>query len=155
MLDVLLYLFEHYVDEARDAPRDEALLKSMLEDAGFQQADIHKAFVWLEDLMRQRNGSEDANSATGGSFRVFSREECLRLNRDCRGYLLALERGGLVDATAREKIIERALALDLEELDLDRFKLIIMIVLANQPGEEHLQDWLEALIFDNLAGRVH
>jgi Smg protein len=155
MLDVLLYLFEHYVDEARNAPRDEAVLKSMLEDAGFRQADIHKAFAWLEDLMRQRDGGTSTGGATGGSFRIFSREECLRLNRDCRGYLLALERGGLVDAAAREQIIDRALALELEELDLERFKLIIMIVLANQPGEEHLQDWLEALIFDNLAGRVH
>lgn len=155
MLDVLLYLFEHYVDEGRDAPRDEAVLKSMLEDAGFPQADINKAFVWLEDLMRQREDGEDPAGATRGAFRVFSREECLRLNRDCRGYLLALERSGIVDPIAREQIIERALALELEELDLDRFKLIIMIVLANQPGEEHLQDWLEALIFDNLSGRVH
>lgn len=154
MLDVLLYLFEHYVDEASDTPRDEALLKSMLENAGFQQADINKAFVWLEDLMRQRDGAS-ANDASGGSFRIFSREECLRLNRECRGYLLALERGGLIDASAREQIIERALALELDEIDLDRFKLIIMIVLANQPGEEHLQDWIEAIIFDNLSSRLH
>ena len=54
----------------------------------------------------------------------------------------------------KEKLMP-CVALELEELDLDRFKLIIMIVLANQPGEEHLQDWLEALIFDNLSGRVH
>ena len=155
MLDVLLYLFEHYMEEGRDVPHDETILKTMLQDAGFPQSEINKAFVWLEDLVRQRGAEDDGAPAARGSFRVFSRQETAKLNRDCRGYLILLERNGIIGPLSRELIIERALALDLDELDLEKFKLIIMMVLANQSGDEHMQDWIEALIFDNASGKLH
>lgn len=155
MLDVLLYLFEHYMEDGRDVPHDESILKTMLKDAGFPQSEINKAFVWLEDLVRQRGADEDEALAARGSFRVFSRQETAKLGRDCRGYLTLLEHSGIIGPLARELIIERAMALDLDELDLEKLKLIIMMVLANQSGDERLQDWIEALILDNASGRLH
>ncbi|MDR2877817.1 MAG: DUF494 domain-containing protein [Chromatiales bacterium] len=154
MLDVLLYLFEHYVEEGREVPHDEAILKTVLKDAGFPQSEINKAFVWLEDLTQQR-GEEHEAQTPHSSFRIYSRQEHSKLNIECRGYLMSLECAGIIGAQTRELIIERAMALEPDELDLDRFKLIIMMVLANQTGEEHLQDWIEALIFDNASGRLH
>ncbi len=153
MLDVLLYLFEHYMEEGREVPHDESILKTMLKDAGFPQSEINKAFIWLEDLVRQR-GADDALT-THGSFRVFSRREIAKLSSECRGYLILLEHNGLIGPLERELIIERAMALDLDELDLDKLKLIIMMVLANQSSDEYAQDWIEALIFDNSNGKLH
>lgn len=154
MLDVLLYLFEHYVEEGREVPHDESILKTVLKDAGFPQSEINKAFIWLEDLIQQR-GDEDEARATRGSFRIYSRQELSKLGLECRGYLVSLEHSGIIGALTRELIIERAMALEPDELDLDRFKLIIMMVLANQSGEEHMQDWIEALIFDSASGKLH
>lgn len=148
MLDVLIYLFEHCVDEGRAASRDEAVLRSMLRDAGFDQSDIHKAFIWLEDLSRHE---EPATTHLTTGFRVFSTHERRKLSRACRGYLTSLDQSGILSPTAREQIIERALALDLDELDLEQLKLIIMIVLAHQPGDETLHGWLEALFLDGSA----
>jgi len=155
MLDVLLYLFEHYMEDGREVPHDEAILKTLLKDAGFPQSEINKAFVWLEDLVRQRGADEEGDQAARESFRILSRAESARLGRECQGYLLSLERSGIINPLTRELVIERAMALDLEEIDIERFKLIIMMVLANQSGDDHLQDWLEALIFDNGTGKLH
>lgn len=156
MLDVLIYLFEHYLEEGRDVPGDEGVLKTMLEDAGFPQSEIDKAFVWLEDLVRQRDEAGEDGEAAPASFRVFSREESAKLSRECRGYVALLEQSGVLDPRTRELVIERAMALELDELDLDKFKLIVMMVLSNQAGEEqHMQTWIEALVFDTASGRLH
>ncbi len=144
MLDVLLYLFEHYMDEGREVPNDEAVLKGVLKDAGFPQAEINKAFLWLEDLVQQGGGEAQQRN----SFRIYSPKELGRLDSECRGFLLTLEQCGVVTPQAREIIIERAMALDLEDIDLDKFRLIAMMVLANQSGNEDLQEWIETLVFD-------
>jgi Smg protein len=154
MLDVLLYLFEHYMEEGHDAPHDEAILKGMLKDAGFPQAEINKAFLWLEDLVQHRS---DAGQDTGAraSFRIYTTPELGRLDSECRGFLLTLEQCGVVNAATREIIIERAMALDLEDIDLDKFRLIVMMVLANQSGNEDLQEWIETLVFDFSTDHLH
>lgn len=154
MLDVLLYLFEHYMEEGRDVPHDEAILKGMLKDAGFPQTEINKAFLWLEDLVQQR-GEAGHDTGLRGSFRVYSSQELGRLDSECRGFLLTLEHCGVVNVATREIIIERAMALDLEDIDLDKFRLIIMMVLANQSGNEDLQEWIETLVFDFTTDHLH
>ncbi len=145
MLDVLLYLFEHYMEEGREVPHDEAVLKGVLKDAGFPQTEINKAFVWLEDLVQQGGNAE---AQQRNSFRIYTPKELSRLDSECRGFLLTLEYCGVVSPQAREIIIERAMALDLEDIDLDKFRLIAMMVLANQSGNEDLQEWIETLVFD-------
>lgn len=155
MLDVLLYLFEHYMEEGREVPHDETVLKDMLKDAGFPQTEINKAFVWLENLVEQHNEQDNGSREQGLSFRVYAPQELSRLDRECRGFLLMLEQSGIISPKTRELIIERAMALELEDIDLDKFKLIIMIVLANQSGNEDLQDWIETLVFDGGSDQLH
>ena len=156
MLDVLLYLFEHYMDEGHDVPHDEAILKGVLTDAGFPQTEINKAFLWLEDLVQQRgDGESGAEGVQRGSYRIYTSQELGRLDAQCRGFLLTLEQCGVVNPQTREIIIERALALDLKDLDLDKFRLIVMMVLANQTGNEDLQEWIETLVFDFTSEQLH
>jgi Smg protein len=155
MLDVLLYLFEHYMDEGHDVPHDEAILKDVLKDAGFPQAEINKAFLWLEDLVEQRGDAEPGAAVQRSSFRIYTAQELGRINGECRGFLLTLEQCGIVTSQTREIILERAMALDLDDIDLDKFRLIVMMVLANQTGNEDLQEWIETLVFDISSDRLH
>jgi Smg protein len=154
MLDVLLYLFEHYMEEGREVPHDEAILKGVLKDAGFPQTEINKAFLWLEDLVQQ-GGEAGAEAQQRISFRIYTPKELGRLDGQCRGFLLTLEHCGVVTPQTREIIIERAMALDLEDIDLDKFRLIVMMVLANQSGNEDLQEWIETLVFDFSPDLLH
>ncbi|MCC6208330.1 MAG: DUF494 domain-containing protein [Gammaproteobacteria bacterium] len=154
--DVLMYLFEHCLDEALSIEQDESALKGMLRSAGFAQTEINKAFLWLENLTQPQDATDapDAASASG-ALRVYAAPEMAKLDRDCRGFLHALEGHKIIDAASREVIIERAMALELDEFNLDRFKWIVMMVLANQPGKEQAHLWLETLIFDRNSDCMH
>src|SRR5690606_39970787 len=62
ILDVLLYLFEHYFSEDADLVRDRDSLQAGLLQAGFSPAEISKAFDWLDALADQRPVAEDRKS---------------------------------------------------------------------------------------------
>jgi hypothetical protein len=57
VLDVLMYLFEHYFDEEAELESDQESLRAELVDAGFPEAEISKAFAWLEGLTMRKASS--------------------------------------------------------------------------------------------------
>ena len=50
ILNVLLYLFEHYIYDQPDLVQDPDTLQNNLIQAGFSPAEVSKAFDWLETL---------------------------------------------------------------------------------------------------------
>ena len=50
VIDILIYLFEHYIEDEIELEDDHDRVKSQLRDAGFDRAQIGKAFDWLQDL---------------------------------------------------------------------------------------------------------
>ena len=50
VLDVLMYLFETYVDTDEDPEPDQNELRDELAGAGFGDAEIDRALDWLEGL---------------------------------------------------------------------------------------------------------
>jgi len=154
VLDVLVYLFEHCIEEDELA-LDRDTLRGELKEAGFAETQIAKAFDWLEALAKQREGGEASRVARGSSLRIFTAEESEKLTRDSRGLLLYLEQIGVLDARERELVIERAMALEAEEIDIDELKWIVLMVLFNQPGKEEAFVWVEDLVMDELRGSLH
>ncbi|GAB3736158.1 DUF494 family protein [Luteimonas pelagia] len=159
ILDVLLYLFEHYftVDDPppvgdRDALRAGPLFDE-LTGAGFSTAEIHKAFDWLDALAEQRPSASAPR--IDGPMRVYFGPELDKLDTDCRGFLLYLEQHGVLDAHQRELVLDRALALDQDELDLDDLKWVVLMVLFNQPGSEAAYAWMETQMFMDEPEPVH
>ena len=58
VLDVLMYLFEnYYMDEEDEVRPDQEYLRVELRKAGFPNAEIQKAFEWLEALAAHRDVS--------------------------------------------------------------------------------------------------
>lgn len=155
VFDVLMYLFENYMDEGPEFQPDQGALTHELSLAGFHKGEISKAFLWLEGLSDQRDRPERKPVANSQSLRQFGDAELVRLNAECRGFLLFMEQCGVLDATTREIVIDRAMALDLEELALEQLKWIILMVLFNQPGHEHAYALLEDLVFDEMQGHLH
>jgi Smg protein len=155
VLDVLMYLFENYYmdDDSNLSPDRESLQVELLE-AGFPYGEINKAFDWLDGLARYRK-KDIATLPAARSMRLFTDDECVRLDTECRGFLLFLEQMDILDPPSRELIIERVMALDTDEIDITDLKWIILMVLFNEPGNEATCAWIEDLVFDNLAGSVH
>ena len=50
MFDVLMYLFENYMEEDTEFNPDQESLTTELSQAGFPRVEISKAFSWLEGL---------------------------------------------------------------------------------------------------------
>jgi Smg protein len=158
ILDVLLYLFEHYFTEDADLVRDHDSLRSgplfdELGQAGFSPAEINKAFEWLDALASQRPSA--AAPRANGPTRIYFGPELDKLDVDCRGFLLFLEQRGILDAGQRELVLDRAMALDQDELDLDDLKWVVLMVLFNQPGSEAAYAWMETQMFEDEPEPVH
>ena len=153
ILDVLLFLFENYVYDDPDAVRDRDSLHAGLIHAGFSPSEISKAFDWLEELANQRPGL--AEPRANGPVRVFVEAEIDRLDRECLGFLMFLEQHGVLDADQRELVIDRAMALDQDEVDLDDLKWVVLMVLFNQPGAEAAFAWMESQMFGDDPEPTH
>ncbi len=156
VLDLLMYLFQNYMEEQPESEPDRESLHGELLGAGFTQEEIAKAFDWLDDLAdRQRHAGRVAGGHGGGAMRIYSAQEESRLDLECRGFLLYLEQNGIIDPAVREVILDRVMALDPEEIDFDRLKWVILMVLFNQPGRENAYQWLENMVFDDYVEYLH
>ena len=156
VLDVLMYLFEHYLDdEDIDVDSDRESLRLELGEAGFPDAEIQKAFAWLEGLAADAEHSSDEPDGGASSFRIFAKEEMERLDQDCRGFLLFLEQARVLDATTRELVIDRVMALESGGIDLEQLKWVVLMVLFNRPGKESMFSWMEDLVFDRQGDCLH
>ena len=153
ILDVLLYLFEHYFYDDPDAVRDRDSLQNGLIQAGFSPTEINKAFDWLDELARQRPVS--ASPRLNTPVRVYSEPELDRLDSECRGFLMFLEHSGVIDADQRELVLDRVMALDQDDVDVDDLKWVVLMVLFNQPGSEAAYAWMESQMFEDEPEPVH
>jgi Smg protein len=62
---------------------------------------------------------------------------------------------GVLDSATREMVIDRVMALDSDEVDLEQVKWVVLMVLFNQPGHEAAVAWMEDLVLDERAGLLH
>jgi len=154
ILDVLLYLFEHYFYEDPDAVRDRDSLQNGLLQAGFAPTEINKAFDWLDELARQRPVVSSPRD-TAGPVRLYVEAELAKLDRETLGFLMFLEQQGILDAAQRELVLDRVMALDQEEIDLDDLKWVVLMVLFNQPGAEAAYAWMENQMFEDEPEPLH
>ena len=61
----------------------------------------------------------------------------------------------VLDAKDREKVIDRVMALESEEIDLYQLKWVILMVLLNRPGKEASFSWAEEIVTDQVEIRLH
>ncbi len=141
VLDVLVYLFENYFHGAPDTVHDRDSLQSELIEAGFDPIQIGKAFDWLLELQTDRVVHIPVPAV--GPVRVYAQEELDRLDSQSLGFLMRLESHGVLDAESRERVLERAWALEQGQIDLEDLKWVVLLVLFNEPGREAEFAWME------------
>ena len=155
MFDVLVFVYEHYW-EAQACP-ELPLLGRRLSAAGFEGDEIEQALHWLEGLDAASKSAELIDIApksktlnplqalselqssepqtpslvlepSPGSLRIYSQTEFYRLGGECLGFLQFLQTAGVMPCAMREIVLERAMASPVEEVTLDDFKIIILMV---------------------------
>lgn len=129
MFDILLFLFESYFDLGSYPDHDKLSLK--LTAAGFEEDDIHQALAWLSGL-QQLTRAEYPENINHSGFRLFTDYERQRVSTEALHFLNFWEQNKFITPIEREMIIDRAVALDRENLPLDKVKLIMLMVLWSQ-----------------------
>ena len=111
VLDVLMYLFETYVDTDEEPEADQNELRDELSRAGFTDSEIERALDWLDGLTDHQE-SIAFHAQTSHGLRVYNDFEQERLDASCRGYIAYLEQIGILSPEQREILVDRLLALE-------------------------------------------
>lgn len=154
VLDVLMYLFEAYLDAEPEPQPDRNALRNELERAGFGMHEIERALEWLDGLT-ERQTEPVAEAVADHTIRVYNAEELERLDARSRGFLLYLEQIAILSPSQRELAIDRLMALGSEEVDIEQIKWVVLMVLFTQPGQEIAYARMEDLVFDDGGSAVH
>lgn len=151
IFDVLMYLFENYMEDEIEILPDSDVIKIELQEAGFESCEVNKAFDWLESLSLQRAITPTVATA----FRIFCPQEQDKLDLECRNLIMFLEHSGILNAANREIVIDRAMALENEEISMEKLKWIVLMVLLSQPDEEIAFSRMEDIVYDLVPSNLH
>ena len=155
VMDVLLYLFDSHIDDDSDLEANADSVRVGLLDAGFEEYHVTRALEWLEGLAMLRERGPQRELVANATMRVFSAEEMEKLDADCRGFLLYLEQAEVLTPNERELVMDRVMALQLDDVDLHQLKWIVLMVLLNLPGRESSVAWMEDLVMDDMHAVLH
>ncbi len=158
VLDVLLYLFENYLEGELEDDTTHANLKLELEQAGFPGHEIDQAFSWLGSLsVSEEVASELAlREPATDAIRVYPNEESSVFPTECQGFMLHLEQLGILTPVSREQVIDRVLDLAAGEMvDLDQLKWVILMVLFSHSGDKAAFAELEEMMYSYDAEMLH
>lgn len=155
MFEVLMYLFENYMDGSVTLNADQDTIINELEQAGFNRNEIGRALDWLDGLTRFQETVQSGPTLTHHAIRHYAPEECERLSIEARGFLLYLEQLSILDPMTREIVIDRLMALDRRELDLGRVKWVVLIALFNQPDKKSALSLLQDMILSDAFDVLH
>jgi len=154
VLDVLMYLFENFSDQEYEHAPDQLVLREELLQAGFGELEVDRALHWLEELAAT-DAQPFTNKPAQRSMRMFNAHELARLDTECRGYVIYLEQIGILSPVQRELVLDRLMALDSPDIDVEQVKWVVLMVLFSQSGQEVAFARMEDLVFEEDAGAIH
>jgi Smg protein len=142
MVDILIFVYENFF--ASGIYPGHAVLQNRLFAAGFSEAEVEAALTWL-DHVDQLGQHIDSPALQGcGGIRCLDPSESEKLGHDGWGFLVFLENNQILTPLQREWIMASIMALDHSEVDLDRLKLVVLMVLWRQGHP------LEAMLVEEL-----
>ncbi len=142
------------IETEEDPEPDQNELRIELSRAGFGDGEIERALEWLDGLTDQQQ-CLDYGKQTAHGTRIYNEFEHARLDASCRGYVAYLEHIGILSPTQREILIDRLLALETADIDVEQIKWVVLMVLFSQPGQELAYARMEDLVFEESTGLIH
>jgi len=134
MFDLLVYMFENYLSSKNNL--DFANMTLELEAAGYDNKDIESALDWFTDLKEMSEKIPQSHSLKlSDKLRVFTAKEKEKFSFDGLGFILFLEQAHVLNSVEREIIIDRAMALNQNIINIDEVRWIVMMTLWNNGRE--------------------
>jgi Smg protein len=136
VLEALLFIFDTCVDEETGAMAQDIAIEASLNEVGFSDQETTKAMAWIDGLAQWRINTDELE-LNPKSIRILSPSEQKVLPLECINYIYELERLGILAAVSREIVIDRAVALAMDEaLDIEKIRWIAMVVLFNSANQQ-------------------
>jgi Smg protein len=154
VLEVLIYLYENYLIDGAAIGSGQDELTQELSGAGFTRSEIEKAFIWLDDLIK----ISDQSGSLAQSYiplRMFTEAEQKRLGTLGQSLLYRLVNASVLDQFTREMVIDRIMALEVEELDEEHIKWVVLMVLSSQGEYEGIFEWAEVFVTEEIMPTIH
>ena len=153
VLNVIMYLFKHHMDEGTAIIVAPEKLSYELESAGFSKRSINMAFNWLEKL--SLNKQDHIQPASADSIRVFSDLEKNHLDLNCQNYIHYLTQADILNFSTREHLIDQLLQLNDINIDISLIKWVTLLVLYNQDNTEAALKKMELLVLNDQEDTLH
>jgi Smg protein len=134
MFDLLVYMFEKYISSKNNL--DFANMTLELEAAGFNNKDIESALDWFTELKEMSENIPQSHTLKlNDKLRIYTVKEKEKFSFDGLGFILFLEQAHVLNSVEREIIIDRAMALNQNIINIDEVRWIVMMTLWNNGRE--------------------
>jgi len=157
MFEIIMYLFESYIQIDQTMELDTQEVTDELMQEGFQKSEIAKALAWLDNLanMHKQDPQSRAIPEQKDSHRIYNKQEQSQISLECRNYIHYLEEAKILTTHTREMVIDCIMSLDSGELILEDVKWLILMVLFNDPKSDDAFLQLESMLMDFEDGLIH
>lgn len=154
MLSVLMYLFKNHMQNDCKLDSSPQNLTAKLQHRGFKKDAINKAFNWLAELTVSQYNIR-YNPPQKNSVRIYSNDECKKINKNCRNFIMSLEHNGILNTATRELVISQVMQLDQKEISLNQVKWVALMVLFNQSDQRNALNALTCMVLNNNIETIH
>ena len=159
VLDILIYVFDRYMFD--EAPRAQREAWPAPRSAGFGPAMSNVRWTGWPTCRRARPrpdvcrpGQHEGAPRRSVSLR-FTRPWNSRVSPRTAAAAAVAGQAEILRPTQRELVIDRLLALESEDLNLEQVRWIVLMVLSSQPGQEQACARMETLVFDTDTSTAH
>ena len=154
VLNVLMYIFNHHLQQGKVVELTSDEVTEDLDTAGFGETSIEQAISWLTSLAEMDKAAIAVSSPD--ALRVFSEEEKQYLDSECQAFLLDLVKQSIIAPATFEVIVYFLVELDAEDIDVSLVKWVTLMVLYNMTDEQEALKQMELLVLDDSpTGVIH
>jgi len=154
VLDILMYLFDIYMDDIHSNQPSEEDIRNELASIGFHHSTVDHAFDWLDELSFLPDDIDHIETLYGqtqyNGTRIFNHFELEKFNHQAQGLLLELVELEVISISQRELIIEKALSLNVVHINQEQIKLIILMVLYNLSDSVESYTWIQDHLYADM-----
>ena len=152
MFEVLVFIFENYI--AHHALPDDDVMTQELSAAGFNQKDIQGAVGWFQEMKSMLTHPPAVYSHQHTATRILTDSELKKINIESISFVLFLQQANVINDVERDLIIDRAMALKQEQVNIEEMRWITMIALWNE-GREKDYLFVEDALFNPRGLTLH
>ncbi len=142
MFEVLVYMFENYID-THFRP-DESTLSKELFAAGFDEQDINNAFDWFNQLELMTEQPDVFENPNHVSTRIFTDDELKKITGESIGFILFLVQAHILNTAQRELVLELAMNLPQPQINIEEMRWIVLMTTwgASKSGPDKTKEYL-------------